>query len=110
MKTMELKSDKLYVGLGSTIDFSRWDSFSRNERIDELYKPDGLVYFEVSSLKEAVDLTQKFIKQYRLGASNWTGGIVLDISMNFLVPKIRKANQTFSTYKCSPLTKDCRRH
>jgi hypothetical protein len=83
MKTMELKSDKLYVGLGSTIDFSRWDSFSRNERIDELYKPDGLVYFEVSSLKEAVDLTQKFIKQYRLGASNWTGGIVLDISMNF---------------------------
>ena len=84
MKTIELRSEKLYVGLGSTIDLSRWESFSTNERISELLKPDGLVYFEVNSLKEAADLTQKFISEYRLGSSNWTGGVVLDSSMNFL--------------------------
>lgn len=82
-KQIELKADKLYVGLGSTVDFSRWGSFSANERINELTKPDGLVYFEVSSLKEACDLTQKFIKEYRLGSSNWVGGIVLDYSLTF---------------------------
>jgi hypothetical protein len=81
---LNLKSDKLYVGLGSTIDFSRWESFSRNERIDEFNKLNDLVYFEVGSLKEASELTQKFIKEYRLGASNWLGGIVLDSSAKFI--------------------------
>ena len=75
---------KFYVGLGSTIDFSKWESFSRNVRMDELKRPKGLVYFEVDSLKEASNLTQKFIKEYRLASSNWIGGIVLDSSMKFV--------------------------
>jgi hypothetical protein len=75
---------KFYVGLGSTIDFSKWESFSRNVRMDELERPKGLVYFEVDSLKEASNLTQKFIKEFNLGASNWIGGVVLDSSMKFV--------------------------
>ncbi|MCC5919680.1 MAG: hypothetical protein LAT68_05955 [Cyclobacteriaceae bacterium] len=84
MNTIELNSEKLYIGLGSNIDYSRWESFSINARIDELNKPQGLVYFEVDSLKMAADLTQKFIKEYRLGSSNWTGGIVLNSSLEFV--------------------------
>jgi hypothetical protein len=76
-------SEKFYVGLGATIDVSRWESFSLNEKIQELGNSKGLVYFEVSSLKEASDLTRKFIKDCRLGASHWIGGIVLDDSLNF---------------------------
>lgn len=84
MNNIELKNKKLFVGLGSTIDFQRWESFSTNARIDELKKPNGLVYFEVNSLKDAANLTQKFIKEYRLGSSNWTGGIVLNYDMEFV--------------------------
>lgn len=84
MKSIELKINKLYVGLGSTIDFGRWESFSSNARIDELDKPQGLVYFEVESLGEAACLTQKFIKEFKLGSSNWTGGIVLSSNMEFV--------------------------
>src|SRR5690554_2833777 len=83
MKNIISKNEKIYVGLGSTIDFSRWESFSTNQKIDELYKPNCLIYYEVNSLTEAVNLTQKFIKEFRLGSSNWLGGRVLDGSMNF---------------------------
>ena len=79
-----LKNEKLYVGLGSTVDFSRWESFSRNERIDETLKPSGLVYFEVSTLRDASELTQKFIKEFRLGSSNWLGGLVIDYNLKFI--------------------------
>lgn len=82
-KDIDLKKENLFVGLGSTVDFSRWESFSRNERIDETLKFSGLVYFEVSSLKEASELTQKFIREYRLGSSNWLGGLVLDHDLKF---------------------------
>lgn len=75
---------KFYVGLGSIIDFSKWESFSRNVRMDELERPKGLVYFEVDSLKEASNLTLKFIREFNLAASNWIGGIVLDSSMKFV--------------------------
>lgn len=80
---LEKQPEKLYVGLGSTIDFSRWESFSRNEKIEETLKPDGLVYFEVQNLYEAVNITKKFIDEFKLGASNWLGGLVLDSGMNF---------------------------
>lgn len=75
--------EKLYVGIGSTMDHSRWESFSINEKIDESLKPDGLLYFEIESINEAVELTREFIKEFRLGASNWLGGLVFDSAMNF---------------------------
>ncbi len=81
---IELISNKLYVGLGSTMDFSRWETFSINEKIDETLKPNGLVYYEVNSLKNAIALSKKFIKEFGLGSSNWLGGIVLDDSMKFV--------------------------
>ena len=81
---LELKSNKLYVGLGSTMDYSRWASFSINTRVDELQKPEGLAYFAVNSLKEASNLTQKFIQEYRLSSSNWIGGVVLNSEMEVI--------------------------
>ena len=50
----------------------------------ELQKPKGLVYFEVNSLLEAKNLTQKFIKEFNLGGSNWVGGRVVDEVNNFI--------------------------
>jgi hypothetical protein len=84
MNSIELKNEKLYVGLGSSINMSTWHSSSRNVQMEELNKPEGLVYFEVNSLKDASDLVKKFINDFRLGSSNWIGGVVLDSSMNFV--------------------------
>jgi len=78
MNSIELKNEKLYVGLGSSINMSTWHSSSRNVQMEELNKPEGLVYFEVNSLKDASDLVKKFINDFRLGSSNWIGGVVLD--------------------------------
>lgn len=76
-------AEKLFVGLGSSIDFSRWESFSRNAKQEQIAKPDDLIYFEVNSLKEASLLCRQFIEQFELSSSNWTGGIVLDEKMEF---------------------------
>lgn len=74
----------LYVGLGSTRDITRWDCFSGNMKIQEISKPDGLIYFQVTTLKEASELCQKFIQEYNLSSSNWIGGRVLDESLSFV--------------------------
>ena len=81
---MEISSCKFYVGLGSTVAIFKWNSFSTNQRVEELSKPNGLAYFGVDSLKEAAELTQIFINEFNLGSSNWTGGIVLDNTLNFV--------------------------
>lgn len=85
MKTSEaeLKKEKLFVGLGSTFDLSKWEFFSTNQKIDELFKPNSLIYFEVVSLKEASILTRKFITHFSLSSSNWTGGVVLNDDQKF---------------------------
>jgi hypothetical protein len=77
------QKEKLFVGLGSCIDVSRWDSFSSNDKFQQLQNPNGLVYFEVESLKAASELVNKFIKAYNLGSSSFDGGYVIDENMNF---------------------------
>jgi hypothetical protein len=76
--------NKIFVALGSTTDHGKWSSFSRNEAVQESLKPDGLVYYQVSSLKEASLLTQKFIDVFMLSSSNWIGGKVCDENFNFI--------------------------
>jgi hypothetical protein len=76
--------NKMFVVLGSTIDHNKWSSFSKNEAAQESLKPEGMVYYEVSSLKEASLLTQKFIDLFKLGSSNWTGGKICDENFNFI--------------------------
>ena len=75
---------KLFVSFGSTINHERWISYSSNEALSESLKPNGYIYYEVSNLKEAINLCKSFIKQFNLGASNWTGGRVCDENMNFI--------------------------
>ncbi len=77
-------TNKMFVALGSTIDHNKWSSFSRNEAIQESLKPDGLVYYEVGSLREASELTRKFINEFRLSSSNWNGGKVCDENFNLI--------------------------
>lgn len=86
MQNIKIQSQatKLYVGLGSTIDMSRWDSLSSSNKLEVLKNPEGLVYFEIESLTKASELTQKFISQYNLGASSWIGGNVVDENFNFI--------------------------
>jgi hypothetical protein len=78
------RNTKLFVSLGSSTNHERWISYSRNEALSESLKPNGFIYYEVSDLKEAINLCQSFIKKFNLGASNWTGGIVCDVHMNFI--------------------------
>lgn len=75
---------KLFVSLGSEIDPHRFSQYSNNQKFEELHKPKGLVYFEVNSLLEAKNLTQKFINEFDLGGSNWVGGRVIDEENNFV--------------------------
>jgi hypothetical protein len=75
---------KLFVSLGSEIDPHRFSQYSNNQKFEELHKPKGLVYFEVNSLLEAKNLTQKFIAEFNLGGSNWVGGRVIDEENNFV--------------------------
>lgn len=83
MKPQILKR-KLFVSLGSAIDPHRFYQYSNNQKFEELQKPKGLIYFEVSSLLEAKNLTQKFINEFNLGGSNWVGGRVIDEENKFI--------------------------
>lgn len=81
---LEKTNNKFYVQLSSTIDESRIIQISRNAQIDEFDKPNGNVFFEVSSLKEATILCRNFINQYNLSSSNWFGGNVVDENYKFI--------------------------
>ena len=79
------KSDKqFFVALGSQLDLFRFSQISTNAKIAELNKPKGFVYYQVKDLKAARNLCQKFIKEFRLGGSNWIGGRVIDEQNNFV--------------------------
>lgn len=75
---------RLFVSLGSDIDSHRFWQYSRNQQFQELEKPKGFIYYEVNSLIEAKELTQKFIKVFDINSSNWTGGRVIDEEDNFV--------------------------
>jgi hypothetical protein len=84
-KTLNLQRDtKYFVSLGSSINHERWISYSKNETISESLKPNDFIYYAVYDLKEAINLCRSFIKEFNLGASNWTGGRVCDDNMNFI--------------------------
>ena len=81
---LQKTNNKMYVQLSSTIDESRFIQISRNAQIEELYKPNGNVFFEVSSLQEASILCSAFINKYNLSNSNWFGGKVVDENYDFI--------------------------
>ena len=81
---LQIFDKKLFVSLGSAIDPHQFSQYSNNQKFVELQKPNGLVYFEVNDLLEAKNLTQKFIKEFDLGGSNWVGGRVIDEENNFI--------------------------
>jgi hypothetical protein len=75
---------KLFVSLGSEIDPNRFLQYSNNQKVEEINKQKGLVYFEVNNLLEAKNITQKFINEFNLSGSNWVGGRVIDEGNNFV--------------------------
>lgn len=79
-----VQNKKLFVQLSSAIADEKMPYLSTNAKIEEVNKPDGFAYFEVYSLKDASNLCQNFIKQYNLGSSNWTGGLVVDENQEFI--------------------------
>lgn len=74
----------LFVSLASQIDKSRFSQISINAKIEELNKPNGMIYFQVENIKAASKLCRKFINEFNLGASNWIGGRVIDEEYNFI--------------------------
>ncbi len=75
---------KLFVQLSSVIDKFRLNQKSKNAQRLEMHKPDGSVFYEVSSIKEASLLCRKFINVFNLGSSNWRGGSIVDENYNFI--------------------------
>lgn len=75
---LKLSDKKIFVALGSEIDEFRFNNLSTNLRIEELNKPNGLVYFEVQNIKAASKLCRDFIKEYGLGSGNWIGGRIIN--------------------------------
>jgi hypothetical protein len=70
--------------LSSTIDDFKFEQYSSNAKLEELSKPHGNAYFEISSLDEAKSLCLEFINHFNLGMSNWSGGRVVDENSNFI--------------------------
>jgi hypothetical protein len=81
---LQKSENKFFVQLSSTIDEYRFKEMSSSAKIEEFLKPDGTVFVEVKSLKEASVLCGRFIDKYNLGSSNWMGGLVVDGNFKFI--------------------------
>lgn len=81
---IQKKAKSLYVALGSEMAIYRFPQLSSSEKLEELSKPNGFVYFKVDDLKSASQLCRDFISEFNLGASNWIGGRVVDENFDFI--------------------------
>jgi len=81
---LEIRENKMYVQLSSTLDVERFLQKSSNEKFEELLKPNGTLFIRVSSYKQAIELCREFISYFNLGSSNWLGGLIVDDNYNFL--------------------------
>lgn len=84
MKILESQNEELFVSLGSTPAYYKWDQMSSSVQFDELHKKNELTFVKVGSLKEASDTVSDYIKKHNLASSNWTGGQVVDDNRNFV--------------------------
>jgi len=75
---------KLFVSLHSEIDYGRFDQISTNAKIAELKNNRNQIYYEIYSLKEAIIVCRKYIKNFNLGSGSWDGGRVVDDNFNFV--------------------------
>ena len=71
-------STKLYVLLASAFDFSKLESYSMSDFVDQASKPYGKMLYEAEDLKDAQRICMELIKYYELGGSCWTGGEVIN--------------------------------
>lgn len=78
------KPGKMFVQLASTIDPLRYIQLSSNQQLEEVSKPHGCLYYEVSSLCEARQLCLDYIQRLNLGGSGWAGGRIIDENHNFI--------------------------
>lgn len=84
MKILPYNNRKIFVALGSEIDVFRYPQFSNNEKLQELKKNSGFVYYQVKDLKSASEICRKYISILNLRASNWIGGRVIDENFDFI--------------------------
>lgn len=81
---MNIKKQKLWLNLGATENSFAFFQGSRNAKIEESQKNKETVFFEVSNLREASEVCQKYISYFNLGSGNWLGGQVIDDNNNFV--------------------------
>ncbi|MBC7651500.1 MAG: hypothetical protein H7101_07115 [Deinococcales bacterium] len=77
-------TQKMFVQLSTYFDEERFSQMSRSEKIQELNRPKGNIFFQVSSLNDAVKLCNQFINRFNLGGSNWSGGMVINENFDFI--------------------------
>lgn len=81
---IELANQKMYVQLATSFDMGRFEQMSKNEQFEEMNKPNGNIFFEIASIKEAVKLCKDFINKFNLGSSNWCGGKIVNERFDFI--------------------------
>ena len=81
---IQLINQKMFVQLATSFDVGRFNQMSKNAQFEELNKPDGNIFFEINSIKEASELCSKFIDKYNLGSSNWAGGKIVNENFDFI--------------------------
>jgi hypothetical protein len=79
------RKQELYLVISSyaNIDYFHSES-SRNEILRELFKVLPKQTFLIQSLREASEICRKYIKQYDLGSSNFSGGYVYNLDNKFV--------------------------
>ena len=75
---------KMFVQLATKFDLMRFDQMSQNQQHEELSKPNGNIFFEIKTFKEASELCTKFIERFNLGNSNWAGGKIVNDRFDFI--------------------------
>ncbi len=80
----EITKQRIFVQLATTLDIARYEQMSRNEKLEELNKPTGSIFFEIKSIDEAIALCKQFIDRFNLGSSNWAGGNIVSENFDFI--------------------------
>ena len=80
----QLINNTMFVQLATNFDASRFNDLSKNEQLAELTKPNGNVFFEVKTIREASELCREFINKFNLGSSNWAGGKIVNENFDFI--------------------------
>lgn len=80
----QIIDQRLFIQLATSFDEIRFNQMSKSEQMEELNKPEGSLFYEIKTIKEASELCSVFINKFNLGSSNWAGGKIVNQNFDFI--------------------------